>query len=94
MNPDINQVGVRELRQNASGVLRDVKAGVSVEITEHGRPIARIIPIAASSWENLFAAGLALPSPIEDWRPAKKRIKIQGGKTSTQILTQMRAEED
>jgi prevent-host-death family protein len=94
MNPSIKQVGVRELRQNASGVLRDVKAGISVEVTDHGRPVARIIPIATSYWEGLFAAGLALPSPIEDWRPSKKRIKLHGGKTSTQILARMRAEED
>lgn len=90
----IKQVGVRELRQNASGVLREVKAGASVEITEHGRPVARIIPIVASPWEGYFAAGLALPSAVEDWRPSKKRIKIKGGKTSTQILIEMRAQED
>src|SRR5450830_1645070 len=90
----IKQVGVRELRQDASGVLREVKAGASVEITEHGRPVARIIPIGISDWENFFTAGLAIPSRVEDWRPTKKRIKIKGGKTSTQILIEMRAEED
>lgn len=89
----IKQVGVRELRQNASGVLREVKAGASVEITEHGRPVARIIPIAASGWEDLLASGLVLPSMIEDWRPSKKRITIKGGKSSTEILRQMREEE-
>ncbi|MFZ2227881.1 MAG: type II toxin-antitoxin system prevent-host-death family antitoxin [Candidatus Nanopelagicaceae bacterium] len=94
MISSIKQVGIRELRQNASGVLRDVKAGASVEITEHGRPVARIIPIVGSLWENYFAAGLALPATIEDWRPSKKRIKIKGGKTSTQILIEMRAQED
>ena len=94
MAAGIKQVGVRELRQDASGVLREVKAGASIEITEHGRPIARIIPIGTSSWEDLFAAGLVLPSVVEDWRPSKKRIKINGGKTSTQILIEMRAEED
>ena len=90
----IKQVGIRELRQNASGVLREVKAGASVEITEHGRPVARIIPIGASGWEDYFAAGLALPATVEDWRPSKKRIKIKGGKTSTQILIEMREQED
>lgn len=90
----IRQVGVRELRQNASGVLREVKAGALVEITEHGRPVARIMPIAASLWEDYFAAGLALPATVEDWRPSKKRIKLKGGKTSTQILIEMRAQED
>ena len=94
MSSGIRQVGIRELRQNASGVLREVKAGALVEITEHGRPVARIMPIATSGWEDCFAAGLALPAAVEDWRPSKKRIKIKGGKTSTQILIEMRAEED
>ncbi|MBI3429740.1 MAG: type II toxin-antitoxin system Phd/YefM family antitoxin [Actinobacteria bacterium] len=89
----MKKVGVRELRQNASGVLREVKAGASVEITEHGRPVARIIPIAASGWEDLFAAGFALPSTAKNWRPSKKRIKIKGGKNSLQILLEMREEE-
>ena len=93
MTSGIKKVGVRELRQNASGVLREVKAGQSVEITEHGHPVARIIPITTSSWEGLFAARLALKSTVEDWRPSKKRIKIRGGKSSLQILTEMRKEE-
>ena len=94
MDLGVRQVGVRELRQDASGVLREVKAGMSVEVTEHGRPIARIIPIVASNWEDLFAAGLALPPVVADWRPSKKRIKMNSEKSSTQILTQMRAQED
>lgn len=93
MSSGIEQVGVRELRQNASRVLREVKAGASVEITEHGRPVARIIPIAGSGWEDLFAAGLALPSIVQDWHPSKKRIAIKGGKSSTQLLMEMRADE-
>jgi hypothetical protein len=52
------------------------------------------MPIAASLWEDYFAAGMALPATVEDWRPSKKRIKIKGGKTSTQILIEMRAQED
>ena len=35
-------VGVRELRQNASKVLDQVKDGAIIEITEHGVPVARI----------------------------------------------------
>ena len=38
----IESVGVRELRQNASKVLDQVKDGAIIEITEHGVPVARI----------------------------------------------------
>ena len=36
---------MRDLKQNASQVLRRVKAGESVEVTERGRPIARLTPV-------------------------------------------------
>jgi prevent-host-death family protein len=87
------KVGIRELRQNASGVIREVKMGSSFEITEHGRPVARIIPIAATGWEDLIAAGLVTPSKIDDWRPSKKRIALKGSKTSTEVLMEMREQE-
>ena len=42
-----SRVGVRELRQNLSVNLRRVKDGESLEVTEQGRPVARLIPLAA-----------------------------------------------
>ncbi|MGH7691978.1 MAG: type II toxin-antitoxin system Phd/YefM family antitoxin [Candidatus Dormibacteria bacterium] len=38
-------VGVRELRQRASELLRRVEGGEIVEITDRGRPIARLAPL-------------------------------------------------
>lgn len=37
-------VGVRELRQNLSRYLEDVKAGEALLVTERGREVARLIP--------------------------------------------------
>ena len=37
-------VGVRELRQNLSRYLQDVKAGEALLVTERGREVARLIP--------------------------------------------------
>ncbi|WP_258725524.1 type II toxin-antitoxin system Phd/YefM family antitoxin [Cellulomonas sp. NS3] len=37
-------VGVRELRQDASGVLRHVEEGERVVVTVHGRPVADLVP--------------------------------------------------
>lgn len=50
-------VGVRELRQNASAVLRDVKAGETVTVTEHGQPVARLVPYRMSPLEQAIANG-------------------------------------
>lgn len=42
-------VGVRELRDGLSRHLAQVRAGHSVTVTDHGVPIARILPVGAPS---------------------------------------------
>ena len=37
--------GVREARQNLSALLDEVKKGREIVITEHGRPVARLVPL-------------------------------------------------
>jgi prevent-host-death family protein len=39
-----DRVGVRELRQNLSRYLRDVKDGTTLVVTERGREVARLVP--------------------------------------------------
>ena len=51
-NLESNSVGVRELRQNASVLLRRVKAGEIIEITEHGNPVAHLVSIEPSSYNE------------------------------------------
>ena len=54
----MDRIGVRELRQNASRYLAKVaSSGDPIEITEHGRPIARLVPITADPWADMIAAG-------------------------------------
>ena len=36
--------GVREARQNLSALLDEVKNGREILITEHGRPVAKLVP--------------------------------------------------
>lgn len=38
--------GVREARQQFSKLLDAVKRGREIVITEHGRPVARLVPLA------------------------------------------------
>jgi len=67
-------VGIRELRQRASELLRRVAAGESIEITDRGRPVAMLGPVPADPLERLIVAGdlqpsegdiLDLPEPLE-----------------------------
>lgn len=41
----MEEVGVRELRQNASALLQKVAAGVTIQVTNHGRPVAQLVPV-------------------------------------------------
>jgi prevent-host-death family protein len=71
----MKSIGVRELRQQASRYLREVERGDAIEVTDHGRPVARLVPIPRSSRvDALLAAGqmspavgdpLALGAPLE-----------------------------
>ena len=55
-------VGVRELRQRASELLRRVEAGETIEITDRGRPVAILAPLPDDSpIERLNATGDLLP---------------------------------
>ena len=69
------RIGVRELRQNASRYLARVKAGETVEVTERGVLVARLVPPlpAESARDKLVAAGRLVParSPrrlLQPWR--------------------------
>lgn len=35
----------RELRNNVSGVLREVEAGTEFTVTVRGRPVAKVVPV-------------------------------------------------
>ncbi len=71
-------VGVRELRQRASELLRRVEAGETIEVTDRGRPVAVLAPLPEGDpLERLRAAGEVieatgslqdLPEPIRPQR--------------------------
>ena len=59
----MKRVGIRELQQNASRVLRRVRAGEGIEVTERGHPVAVLIPRrGGSALEALRAEGRVTPS--------------------------------
>ena len=55
-------VGVRELRQQASRVLDLVKRGEVIVVTEHGTPVAEIVPIKKSKLQRLIEQGAITPA--------------------------------
>lgn len=62
----MTSVGVRELRQRASWLLRLVEQGETVEITDRGRPVALLTPIPEGSpLERMRAAGDVEPATAD-----------------------------
>jgi len=59
------KAGVAELKARLSRYLERVKAGQEVLVTDHGRPVAKLVPIAeaeaGSRRESLIRDGLLLP---------------------------------
>jgi prevent-host-death family protein len=53
----MTSVGVRELRQRASELLRRVEEGESIEITDRGRPVAMLTPLPDDPLVRLRASG-------------------------------------
>ncbi len=54
----MTSVGVRELRQRASELLRLVEQGQTIEITDRGRPVALLGPYPqGTALEQMRAAG-------------------------------------
>jgi len=48
----VEVVGLRELRQDASDLVRRVEAGEEISITVAGRPAARLVPAAPRAWRR------------------------------------------
>lgn len=86
------QVGVRELKNQLSKYLRQVKAGQTVTITERGQPVGKIVPVAQSLEEKLEAmaqAGLLRWSG-KRLEPMEPVATIQGDRTVADLLIENR----
>lgn len=87
----MSSIGIRELRQRASDYLRRVEAGETIEITDRGRPVARLTPIGEeSTLERLRSTG-ALARASTDRLP--EPLPATTEPSSSQRLAELRADE-
>ena len=57
------EIGIRELRDGVSKYLADVRSGRTLTVTDHGRPVARIVPVGQlTRLEQLKAEGRVRPA--------------------------------
>jgi prevent-host-death family protein len=91
------RVGVRELRQNLSVYLDRVKNGETLEVTEHGQPIAQLGPrptAPMSIIDQMIADGRITPATLDHRTiPPPPPNQDPSGRTLTEILLEMRDEE-
>jgi prevent-host-death family protein len=58
----MERIGLRELRQNASRYIARVAQGETVEVTQRGRLVARIVPAGEDTWDDLILRGDVIPA--------------------------------
>jgi prevent-host-death family protein len=84
-------VGIRELQQHASAVLRHVRNGERVAVTDRGTVVAVIAPPGpAGGAASLIAAGRVnlATSSLADVRP----VEATTGLSSEEVLDDLRAD--
>jgi len=71
--------------------MEEVAAGESIEITDRGRPVARLVPVTGDPWQDLVSAGdvvlTARPLKADDVKPETYPH------SSTEALEQLRRDE-
>jgi prevent-host-death family protein len=77
----VSTIGIRELRDGLSRFLAEVREGRTITVTDHGRPIARIVPTEGpTTLERLIAEGVVQPAR-QQRRSAPGRVKASGAVT-------------
>jgi prevent-host-death family protein len=87
----MERLGVRELRQHASRYLARVANGETFEVTDRGRPVARLVPIHTDPWADLVAAGRV--TPASDAADVADEVPADYGVDASAMLAAQRANE-
>ena len=90
----MERIGIRDLRNYASSVVRRAKAGERIVITVDGIPAAQIVPLDEGTRErtldDLIATGLLLPRRTAAAAQTPTPLRAPGRKTSTRVLREHR----
>lgn len=85
MSSNVKSLSVRHVQHHLAAVLAEVEAGEEIEVVRRGRPVARIVPLPATS------------SQACDWSDAEQRLQAVyptpiGGTTASQLILEGRGE--
>jgi prevent-host-death family protein len=85
-------VGIRDLKAHLSEYIQRVKSGQSIVVTEHGKPVGRILPVGMSledRLEMLRKAGLVKWSGMK-LRRIKPPAVNRGDQLVSDIVVELR----
>jgi len=88
----VNQIPIRDLNQDTAGVLARVERGETVEITNRGRPIARLVPVTTDVMADLVASGVVVPPTITGPIPMPT-VPAEPGPEAGALVSALRDEE-
>lgn len=92
----VDDVGVRELRQNLSVYLRRIAQGETLRVTEHGHPVALLTPVPkteSAALDRLEAEGLLERRAKPRKRRLPRPLPDDGGPTLSEIIIREREED-
>ena len=89
----MTRVGIRELRQRASELLRLVEQGETIEITDRGRPVAMLAPLPdGSPLEQLRRAG-EIEASTGELEDLPDPLRSTGPEVPSAVLMRLRRDE-
>lgn len=90
----MQRIAVRELRNQASRVVRRARAGERLIITVDGVPAAEIGPISpterGSTIDELIATGAVLPPRMRTASQPPRPVRAPAGRSSSDVLRELR----
>jgi prevent-host-death family protein len=87
----MDQIPIRVLNQDTASVLERVERGETVEITNRGKPVARLVPVVDGELDDLVESGWATAPTLPRPFPRLTVLALDNG--ATEALIAMRAEE-
>ncbi len=85
----MEKVAHRELRNHSAEVLRRVEAGESLQITNRGRPVARLVPLHSAVLADLLSTGSARPA-LADVSTLTEIQRVRADNSTAQMVEDVR----
>jgi prevent-host-death family protein len=68
-------IGLRELRQQASELIRQAEAGETITVTVSGRAVAELGPVRRNRWRRSADVAAIFDGPADaDWNDDRDRV--------------------